>query len=701
MSDDQINVQFGASTEGIEAGAARVKGQIREVGGEVEKAEELFKYLAERMAEVFALHEITEFVSHMTELGEQALRSSAMLGMTVEQVQELGYAAKLAGTDSESFNQSMIRFERNIAEAQKGAGNAAEAFHNLGISQQELKTSTPTDLLYKVADAFAGTADGATKVQYAIDLGGRSWAQMIPFLDRGGEAIRMAGEEAKTTASVMTGEQAEALESTHQQIVKMEATWQGFGLTLMNVIGPAVDSVINAFTAVGKVLTDTITILRELSVYFGAELIIAVGRFLQAVQDLGAEVSMVIDKMMIRWKELGATMTAVATGNWSLLTDIYAEADAQSDAAGKKAVTAIQSQGAAYEKLKTDTLAAMNQIIAKQFEVSHAAETSKPALPALTGGFGKADKADNTDKQLAQEDIRFKQQMGQLEVANRKTILDEKVALGEISKKQEYDQLQKLLDQEYTLEANALQKASQLDGLTVVEKQKLDDQMLLLHHKYLNQKDALTRKSSDDERKQFDQVFQGINRAFTQSINGILQGTQTWQQATANIFTGILSVFVDMAEKMAAKWLENMLLQAIYGEEGAATTIASDAAQAGAGAYAATAVIPYVGPELAPAAAATAYANTMAFQGLASFDVGAWELPGDQVARVHQGEMIIPKPFADSMRENGGLGGGGDTYHIHAVDAQSFVKMLKSNSAAITSIVGGGMRNFSSNLKPA
>src|SRR4051794_24473321 len=101
MSDDQVNVQFGASTEGVEAGAARTKEAIREVGGEVEKAEELFKYLAERMAEVFALHEMAEFVSKMSELGEQALRSAAMLGMTVEQVQELAYAAQLAGTDSE------------------------------------------------------------------------------------------------------------------------------------------------------------------------------------------------------------------------------------------------------------------------------------------------------------------------------------------------------------------------------------------------------------------------------------------------------------------------------------------------------------------------------------------------------------------------------------------------------------------------
>lgn len=333
-----------------------------------------------------------------------------------------------------------------------------------------------------------------------------------------------------------------------------------------------------------------------------------------------------------------------------------------------------------------------------------AAEVQQQINALKAKGQSQADaaarKAHQEEMQLAREGVTFEEQMGRLSIADRKSVLDEKVALGEISKAQEFAQLQKLADDEYALERDALTRESGIDGLSAVEKQKVDDQLLLLHQKYLNQKDALTRQSLAAEKQQYDQVFQGINRAFTQSINGILQGTQTWQQATANIFTGILSVFVDMAEKMVAKWLEAQVMQSIYGKEEAVSTIATDAAQAGAGAYAATAAIPYVGPALAPAAAATAYANTMAFQGLASFDVGAWDLPGDQVARVHQGEMIIPKPFADSMRENGGIGGG-DTYHIHAVDAQSFVNMLKNSKGVITQIVGNGVRNFSPNLKPA
>jgi hypothetical protein len=176
-------------------------------------------------------------------------------------------------------------------------------------------------------------------------------------------------------------------------------------------------------------------------------------------------------------------------------------------------------------------------------------------------------------------------------------------------------------------------------------------------------------------------------------------GTQTWRQATANIFTGILSVFVDMAEKMVAKWLESMLMTAVFGKTEGAGQIANSAAEAGAAAYASTAAIPIVGPELAPAAAAAAYADTMAFQGgLASFDVGAWNLPSDQIARVHRGEMIIPRTFADSLRENGGLGGGNVSITIQAIDTQTGAQFLKNNASSIAQIVAGQIRNANSSL---
>jgi hypothetical protein len=107
-------------------------------------------------------------------------------------------------------------------------------------------------------------------------------------------------------------------------------------------------------------------------------------------------------------------------------------------------------------------------------------------------------------------------------------------------------------------------------------------------------------------------------------------------------------------------------------------TIGTDAAVAAAGAAASVAAIPFVGWVMAPGVAAATYAETMGYTGLAALDVGAWNVPQDMTARIHAGEAVVPRPYAEGMRaagggQQGGAGGGttyGDfhqTNHIHQV----------------------------------
>ena len=80
--------------------------------------------------------------------------------------------------------------------------------------------------------------------------------------------------------------------------------------------------------------------------------------------------------------------------------------------------------------------------------------------------------------------------------------------------------------------------------------------------------------------------------------------------------------------------------------------IQADAAVAASGAYAATAAIPVVGPEAAPAAATLAFGNVMAYAG--ALDVGAWNIPRTMLATVHEGEAVVPKTYAEGLRQSGG-----------------------------------------------
>lgn len=142
----------------------------------------------------------------------------------------------------------------------------------------------------------------------------------------------------------------------------------------------------------------------------------------------------------------------------------------------------------------------------------------------------------------------------------------------------------------------------------------------------------------------------------------------------------------------------------IAGNEGA---IASAAATAAAGAYKALAGIPVVGPVLGAAAAGVTYAAVIAYKNMASYDVGAWNIPSDHTAMVHRGELIMPRPYADDYRAAMSRGvtptiGGGPSnadlmeaasrirggdgpsigelhLHVHAMDGDSVQRLFENN----------------------
>lgn len=113
--------------------------------------------------------------------------------------------------------------------------------------------------------------------------------------------------------------------------------------------------------------------------------------------------------------------------------------------------------------------------------------------------------------------------------------------------------------------------------------------------------------------------------------------------------------------------------------------IAIDAYTAFAGAYAAIAAIPYVGPVLAPIAAGVAFAGVIAAGRAIASAEGGYDIPHgvNPVTQLHQDEMVLPAPVANTVRSamngstNAAKRSGGNTHihmSIHTPNADSFRK---------------------------
>ena len=125
--------------------------------------------------------------------------------------------------------------------------------------------------------------------------------------------------------------------------------------------------------------------------------------------------------------------------------------------------------------------------------------------------------------------------------------------------------------------------------------------------------------------------------------------------AWAESWNRMAEVFIQNMIKMA---MQEALMHALHISL-KQKEIMVDAKKAASGAYSATADIPYVGPILAPIAAATAFAGVMA---LASFDIGG-VVPKTQVALVHGGERVLTESQNSMFERAIAQGGGGHTFN--------------------------------------
>jgi hypothetical protein len=252
----------------------------------------------------------------------------------------------------------------------------------------------------------------------------------------------------------------------------------------------------------------------------------------------------------------------------------------------------------------------------------------------------------------------------------------------------------------------------------VVTDENLWNEELVAYQRFQSEKENLDSRAVQTSQRTWQSLMQPIQRAFDTSITGMILGTTTLQKAVANIAQSILAEFVNLGVKMVTNWIASELAMSTATEAGAAArtaasgegmaaglaikaanaikSIATDSAQAFSGIFAFLA--PIMGPAAAGPAAAGEATVMAAASGIASA-AGGWMVPSDQLAMVHQNEMILPANISQGLQNmisaNGGAGAGAVVVNVSAIDSQDVKRFFQSNGSLLVNAVNKAMRNGS------
>ena len=253
------------------------------------------------------------------EAADAADKLAKQTGLTREEIQELGYAADQEHASLEKIATAILRLSRNMSDASRGTGEARYAFEKLGIavtkSDGQLRNSV--DVMLDVADRFKNMRNETEMTAAAMQLFGRSGAEIVPFLRMGGDEIRKLMQEARDLGFVMSEQTNKDLKALGDQLTALKAALAGVARQIAAEVVPHLlemsNKAVDAAKAYNKIDPDLKSFITQTGLATGVLALLASGFMGIIIKIANFKVALARLSVIIKG------LTAAGTGPFAIL----------------------------------------------------------------------------------------------------------------------------------------------------------------------------------------------------------------------------------------------------------------------------------------------------------------------------------------------------------------------------------------------
>jgi hypothetical protein len=228
-----LSVNIDANTTGLSAGLTSAEKQTKQFQAQLGALGDKLKVvgpLAAAAGAAFALNMVKSVADAADALGDLSERT----GIAVEDLSRLQYVAQLSGSSADGMNAAIIKLSQGIA-------NGNPAFEAMGVAVKNADGSlrSQSDVLNDVADKFATYRDGTAKTALAMQLFGKSGAEMVGVLNQGSAGIKELADESDRLGNTISTKTAEQAARFNDNLDKLSIAAGGVARTIS---GPLIES---------------------------------------------------------------------------------------------------------------------------------------------------------------------------------------------------------------------------------------------------------------------------------------------------------------------------------------------------------------------------------------------------------------------------------------------------------------------------
>lgn len=173
---------------------------------------------------------------------DEILTLSTNTGLSTDTLQELSYMAELTDTSLETITGSMAKLTKNMATAQKGTGDAATAFSELGVNIMDAngEMRSNQDVFADVIGALSQMENETQRDAYAMQIFGKSAQDLNSFMAQGSDGIAALAEEAHNMGYVLSEENLSALGNVDDAMQRFDGSVTSLKNRLVSEFAPAI-----------------------------------------------------------------------------------------------------------------------------------------------------------------------------------------------------------------------------------------------------------------------------------------------------------------------------------------------------------------------------------------------------------------------------------------------------------------------------
>lgn len=280
---------------------------------------------------------VTRAASKFAEQGDEIAKTSRMLGLSTDALQELRYAAGLQGVTSEQLTQGLKLLNNQLGQMQAGEGTLYSALAKTDPElAKRLRTVRDTDEAFSMLmEAIASETNVQKRAMIAQAAFGKSGQELIKFANGGADAMEALRAEAHKYGAVISQEAAENSEAFNDSMGRLKKSlqglaYQGLGLVVQKMqpmIQGAADWIAANREIIGARLSRTFEIISSAAESMGkvfstlAPLLEPLLGVLDAILPLVAKVADVVSAVLGPViKVIGGVvqgLTDLLSGNWA------------------------------------------------------------------------------------------------------------------------------------------------------------------------------------------------------------------------------------------------------------------------------------------------------------------------------------------------------------------------------------------------